>query len=70
MGQEQQARMPCERLRGVAEGLRWPGQRAWLAFRYQAYKQRDATETGSPTKNIQPNQDWIGIPKEVADTHV
>jgi hypothetical protein len=46
------------------------GLRAWFAFQYQGYKQCNTTETGSPTKNIQSNQDRIGIPEKVVDTHV
>jgi len=71
---------PCERLRGATEafGRRGrqaadgvlSGQSAWFAFQFQRYKQCNATQTGSPTKNIQPDQDWISIPKKVVDTQV
>jgi hypothetical protein len=60
----------CDRLRGVTEVLRWPRPRAWFDFQYQSYKQRHTNETGSPAKYVQPNQDWIGIPKKVVDTQV
>jgi hypothetical protein len=44
--------------------------RTQFAFQYQGYKQCNTTETGGPTKKIQPNQHWIGIPKKVVDAKV